>query len=260
MKEKLDNLTIVMTCRVDSKERFENIVASIGFYQKYTNCNLIVLEADNKQHLSFLTDEYPNIKYVFVYDTNPIFHRTRYINMELKLVKTSNAACIDVDTIVPINQLRLANETLNQNSCAMVIPYDGRAVAEDDFRSDLFRESLNIEVFKTQVGYGNLIFGFISVGGAYLCNVEKYREFGWENENFIGWGPEDYERFIRLDILGQKPLRIPGVIYHLNHPRGINSRDSVNNVILATKREYCKICSMMPKDLIAYIDSWAWNK
>ena len=104
------------------------------------------------------------------------------------------------------------------------------------------------------------MFGYISVGGAYLCNIERYKLYGWENEYFIGWGPEDYERFMRLDIFGKKPLQIKGVIHHLNHPRGGNSGNFFKHVILETKREYCKICAMMPDELRQYVDTWPWIK
>lgn len=260
-KTNLHNLTLVFTCRIDSASRLANVLATIRYYQLYTDARIMLLEADTDSRLSTIIDsQFPDVDYIFVKDDNPIFHRTHYINEEMRRVRTANTANIDVDTIVPPAQLKAANDLILESSAVMVLPYDGRFVCEDQCRSDMFRETPNIDIFEKMPGYTHLMFGYISVGGAYLVNVERYKQCGWENEHFIGWGPEDYERFIRLDILGHKPMQIPGVIYHLEHPRGINSGDKVENVVLATKREYCKVCSMMPDELKDYIKTWPWVK
>ena len=96
------------------------------------------------------------------------------------------------------------------------------------------------------------------MGGAYLVDVLRYRKYGWENEYFLGWGPEDAERYTRLEILGQKPCRVDGHLYHLFHPRGVNSGMSDKVLAKSTKKEYCKVCSLSPEELKKYIKSWKW--
>lgn len=260
-KTHLPELTIVFTCRIESAERLDNALAAIGYYQRYTDAPILVLEADRKTCLrDILLKEFPDVNYIFIEDSNEIFHRTHYINEEFRKVMTQNAAVIDVDIIVPPQQLEKANNMLLANEeNVMVIPYDGRAVCQDACRTEQFCKSLDLRVFTEMPGCQRLMFGYISVGGAYLVNIERYRRCGWENEHFIGWGPEDSERFTRLDILEHKPLQLPGVIYHLEHPRGINSGDQIEEVTLATKREYSKVCSMMPSELCAYIKKWPWT-
>lgn len=254
-------LTIVFTVRIDSAQRLDNLRATMRYYQKVTACApVIVLEADDTPKAkSMISQEFPQAKYIFVTDSNPIFHRTRYINEELKQVTTVNAAVIDADVVVPQPQLREANDLLLSNlDNVMVIPYDGRAVDHTPWRSDLFRRDSNADVLINYDGHQRLMFSHMSVGGAYVANVEKYRQNGWENENFNGWGCEDHERFHRLDILCHKPITLVGKIHHLHHPRGINSGNVVPDVIKATKREYCKVCAMMPDELRAYVSSWPW--
>lgn len=259
MKAHTPELTILLTCRIDFAARYQNVIACLRYYSINTDAKIMLLEADKEPQLEkTVKAHFPDVKYIFVKDDSEVFHRTHYINEQFRLTETANAACIDVDTIVPIAQLKAANEALLNDGHTMVLPYDGRFLLMSDFRSNLFRQSAQIGAFESDPGNQRLMFGYISVGGAYLCNVKKYKECGWENEHFIGWGPEDYERFLRLEILGRKPLQIPGVIYHLNHPRGGNSGNHFEQVILATKREYCKVCAMMPDELRAYIDSWPW--
>ncbi|MBD5373315.1 MAG: hypothetical protein HDR75_08240 [Bacteroides sp.] len=259
MKQNIENLSIIFTVRVDSQERLNNILATLAFYDKYTDCPLILLEADTESRLSTILEQrFPALKYVFIFDDNPIFHRTHYINEEFKIVETQNAAVIDSDVVVPIEQLKEANKKLTDKDNVMVYPYDGRFVGHDAYFSDKFRETIDPEIFDTVDGNQYLMFGFISVGGAFLVNVNRYRRFGWENEYFPGWGPEDFEREHRLDILGHKPQRIDGKIHHLHHPRGINSSNLHEPLILATKREYCKVCSMLADELKTYVSSWPW--
>ena len=61
------------------------------------------------------------------------------------------------------------------------------------------------------------------LGGAFLANLESYKESGLENESFYGWGMEDVERFYRWGNMGYKIKRVPGPLFHLTHPRGQNS-------------------------------------
>lgn len=257
----IDNLTIIFTVRVDSADRLSNIKATLSYYANHTTCPIILLEASLTPLLeSYIHENYPNITYIFEYDENPIFHRTHYINEEFRLVKTQRAVVIDSDVIVPIPQLIAANKLLLSTDSVMVYPYDGRFIGEDKYFSDLFRKKIDISIFTAIDGNQQLMFGFISVGGAFMVNISRYKTLGWENEYFPGWGPEDFEREHRLDILGHKPLRVSGKIYHLHHPRGINSSNSHMPLVISTKREYCKVCSMMPDELRDYIATWPWIK
>jgi hypothetical protein len=106
----------------------------------------------------------------------------------------------------------------------------------------------------------SLMCGYHSVGGAFLVDIERYRIRGWENENFIGWGPEDSERYARLEILGKKPLKVDAELYHLHHPRGINSGSIEPMLAFSTKKEYAKVCSMSPDQLREYVSQWEWTK
>ena len=258
----MDNLTIIFTVRVDSMQRQLNILSTLKYYISILpKSHIILLEADSSSHLEeIINSQFPDIQYIYIYDENPIFHRTKYINMELRHTLTKFAAVIDSDVVVPVNQISEAVRLLSCGNLIMVLPYDGRFINIDAYFSDLFRNSNNISSICSIDGNQSLMFGFISVGGAFIVNVLEYKKVGWENEFFPGWGPEDFERVNRLSILGYKPLRVEGKIYHLDHPRGINSSNIYEPLILATKREYCKVSSMSRDELRGYIDTWPWIK
>lgn len=260
-KQHLPDLTIMMSTRIDSPDRLANVKATLGYYRKYTDAHLMIIESDSDSCLcGIMQTEFPEVEYIFVEDHNPMLHRTHLMNEEFRRIKTRNAANIDVDIIVPVEQLIAANDAVLSGQYVMVIPYDGRVVLSPKEFADIFREMLDIRALTEVDAYQQLMLGFASLGGAYVVDVVRYRELGWENEHFLCWGPEDMERFHRLDILGYRPLQIEGKCYHLPHSRGINSGDTVPAMVLSTKKEYHNILSMGQIELIQYIQTWNWSK
>ena len=69
----------------------------------------------------------------------------------------------------------------------------------------------------------SLIYGDQVAGGAVFVNREKYIKAGMMSEKFYGWGPEDFELYERLKILGFNIHRSEGPMFHLTHNRGSNS-------------------------------------
>ena len=84
-----------------------------------------------------------------------------------------------------------------------------------------------------------------------------------ENEKFIGWGYEDNELIERFTKLDYKIGRVPGPLYHLDHPRkSVSSYNSLkkmfgyfkNPILKNNKREFKKVKSMSKKELLKYVD------
>lgn len=258
-KINLKDLTFCIPVRIDSPYRERNLVAALKFYARHIHCNYIIVEAAKEQHLKKLPS-IEGLTYHFIYDDNPTFHRTYYINQMLARTTTKIAAIWDADAIVAISQLNKAYRRIIEEQATMVYPYDGCFWRINDFFSSFFCKNLKISLLKDFPIMKTLMCGYHSVGGGFLVNVKLYKECGWENEYFIGWGPEDAERYKRLLILNKRPTRISGPLYHLHHPRGDNSRDGNKQVAYITKKEYCHVCSMQPDELKAYIETWNWIK
>ncbi len=128
-KQHLPDLTIMMSTRIDSPDRLANVRASLGFYRKYTDAHLMIIESDSESHLcGIMQTEFPEVEYIFIEDHNPMLHRTHLMNEEFRRIKTRNAANIDIDVdiIVPINQLILANDAVLCGQYIMALPYDGQ--------------------------------------------------------------------------------------------------------------------------------------
>lgn len=55
--------------------------------------------------------------------------------------------------------------------------------------------------------------------------MSSYKEVGFENEGFYGWGLEDGERYLRWKRFGYTVKRISGPLFHLSHPRGLSCEE-----------------------------------
>lgn len=255
-----EHLTFILPVRIDSEYRRNNLKAVLNFYGKNPGFRFLIIEADSKARLS--QDDYNcrNVTYHFAYDDNPIFHRTKYINQMLRIVKTELAAIWDVDVVCSESQIIETAGLLLSNGQTMGYPFDGKLWCINAPFSELFRKRLDLSILTDFPQNKYLMCGYYSVGGAFLVNVSLYKNVGWENENFLGWGPEDAERYKRVEILtGSKPFRVNGDLYHLFHPRGINSGPFNENLAYSTKKEYCNVCSMTKDELLKYVKSWNWK-
>ena len=61
------------------------------------------------------------------------------------------------------------------------------------------------------------------VGGAVLVDREKYIYAGMENEKHYGWGDDDFDRFYRFERLCFRIHRVDTCLFHLSHPKAMNS-------------------------------------
>ncbi|WP_303207719.1 galactosyltransferase-related protein [Bacteroides oleiciplenus] len=258
-KINLQNITFCIPIRIESPYRMHNLETLLKYLDQSFETNYIVLEADNKPHFKKTTD-IQNLSYVFVKDEDIIFHRTKYINQMIHLAHTPHAAIWDTDAIAPVGQIEKAYTSLHNGENTIIYPFSGIFIALNELVSLHFHKSLDINYISLSHLPCSFFYGFYSVGGAYMINIDKYLKAGGENEYFYGWGPEDAERNARIQILEFGVERIEGVLYHLYHTRGINSRDSNQDNVTNNKKEFCKICGMSKLELCEYIKTWKWNK
>ena len=252
----MENITIVIPIRIDSEERRTNLDAVIDYLCQYPDMKIIVLEAD-KERRYVPRIERPNISYDFVEDHDFIFHRTRYLNRMLRNVKTPVSGIWDSDVIVPMEQI-VESVKRCMSGATLCYPYDGCFFYVNPDISLSYKETgafdMLVENESQYFSYKGLYF----VGGAFTVNVRKYLSAGGENEYFYGWGPEDTERRERICNLGLKVSYVGGSLYHLYHPRNVNSRYADPEHEVANRREYAKVCRMNRRELEEYISTWPW--
>lgn len=243
MKTNLEDVTFLMPVRLDSVVRIENLLATINhIYSNYTT-NIYILEAasfENGIIRNLLGDK---VRYQFVKDMDPIFHRTKYRNILIQEVETPFLSVWDTDVIIGDMQITTSVNALRSSDCEISYPYDGRFLDTTPIiRSLYFEKYCDFNVLYEHQDRMHLLYGNKHIGGAFLIDTKKYIESGLENEVFYGWGPEDFERHDRWVNLGYRIHRTSGVSFHLSHPRDINGnfnsqlqRDRSNSELRKTR-------------------------
>lgn len=165
----------------------------------------------------------------------------------------------DTDVVLTKRQIIKAVGSI-KNGITLSYPYDGRFIFLDFQESNKAREDISFFLKNKNRKNEPTIFKRSSVGGAFIVNRQRYMDAGGENENFYGWGHEDAERFKRLEILQEPINRISGPLFHLYHPRGVNS--GYDNFIREKSniKEFLHVCQMNKENLCNYVKTWNYKK
>ena len=157
-------VSIVIPLRVDNPERAENLRFILSLLLQQTEVSVDILEADTEQRF-YLSETCERLRYRFVKDDDPVFYRTRYLNILLRSAKFPIAGIWDTDVIIPPVQLREAVGRIC-SGCVMCFPYDGRFIFLNEAMSDRIRKDVSVleKVDATSIGMRP------SVGGAFLVN------------------------------------------------------------------------------------------
>lgn len=221
-KKEMGDVTFLIPVRIDTVVRLENLLESIYHIQKYFDTNIFVLEA-NVYNNGILERILPSgIKYQFIKDEDPIFHRTKYLNFMAKTVCSCILSIWDADIIVPHTQIVNAVDLIRKNMCEVSFPYDGCFFDTTPILRNIFLENHSIDFLIDNKEKMLLPYGTNMGGGAIFIDTKSYKNAGGENEKFYGWGPEDWERIERWKKFGYRICRVEGGLFHLSHPRDLN--------------------------------------
>lgn len=231
MRTDYSDLTLIIPFRIDSPEREANLRRCQDFFSKFEGLKFIKKEDKPGPHF---------------------FHKTRLINEGLREVKSRYFGILDCDIICPIVQFRAAVESLRAELTDFVYPYDGTFV-------DIPQEVVDAFLNKTlPTPHEFNVLNFSSVGGLIMGRTAAYQTAGGENQNFKSWGPEDMERHERLMALGYRVARVEGHLFHMGHPREVNSCEA-NPYFKDNNTEFARIASI--PSLQAFrteVESWPW--
>ena len=255
----LSDVTFVIPVRIDSPERTRNLDVLIDFIMRSFDSNILIMEADSRQQY-FVKEPDCRIQYFFEDDKRPVFHRTFYLNNLYRKVETPLIAVWDTDAIVTPEQIVDTVMQIRKGNAVMGIPYDGRMFKTTATLATHFQETQDFDLLIRNAGNLQLVYGDFSVGGAFIVDKEKYLQAGGENEFFTCWGAEDFEREKRMEILYSQPVyRAKDGLFHLWHPRYLNSNYANSEYEKKGKSELLKVCAMNENELKNYIKTWPWH-
>jgi predicted glycosyltransferase involved in capsule biosynthesis len=248
------DVTFIVPVRFDSQDRRDNFKTSIGFLLRNFDTNIIVLESDENSNEEFVKSVSDKIKYVFEKNDERLFHRTRLLNDMTKMCETNIVVNYDVDVLFTVEQYMESKKKIEEG-CTMCFPYAGKFYDIPRKFFDLVSENKLPEIPLNQC----TLFNPNSSGGAFFFHKERYHEIGWENENFVSWGYEDWERIHRVEFLGYGLCRTEGVLYHLTHSRTENSNEK-NPFYQFNGQEIQRIKRLNKEQLLNEIEKWIWTK
>ena len=246
------DVTFIVPVRFDSEDRRINFKISMNYLLKNFDTNIIVLDSDKESNEDFVNSISEKIIYIFEKNDEKLFHRTRLLNEMTKITKTNIVVNYDVDVIFKIQDYIDCKEKI-LNGCTMCFPYAGKFY---DIPKKFFNKIESNNLNDIPLGECTL-FNPNSVGGAFFFDKEKYSSIGLENENFISWGHEDWERIVRVQKMDHEMCRTDGDLFHLTHYRTPNSSDQ-NPFYQFNGQEFHRINNMNKEQLEKHIKTWSW--
>ena len=272
------NITAIIPIRVDSEDRRKNIITSVEFLLKNHNCNIFLKEVDHIQKIT--PPSHPKLKYIFEKcDTNTPFHRTKIINDMLMEVNTPYVINYDCDMLISKSTIKKCM-TMLEDGYDLVYPYPKgslyyTAKLNDAHRDKFINESSTeymdyiIEKYMIKLNETHLWFfmdtqldGVVCAGGMQFFNTKSYKEGFGENEKFVDWGPEDYERIYRFYTLGYKIGWVDsGNILHMDHEKTKSSTDTSQTRKNNTRLWHDILMRRKTKEqMIEYMDNLEYTK
>jgi predicted glycosyltransferase involved in capsule biosynthesis len=253
MKANLKDVTFFILIRLDSIQRLENIIAVTNYLCRYFQTNLVVWEASsyNNGILKSLLNR--NVIYKFIEDKDPVLHKTKYYNQILLETRTPFFSIWDADAISDKKYIEEAITLLRSGDADVVYPYNGIFLETTDIIRNLFLKKKSMTVLHKNQNKMNFLYDKILYGGAVIIITEKFVWAGMDNEAYYGWGNEDFDRFYRFQTLQLKVHRTDNCLYHLSHPRGLNSKYRSGVFAELSSGELSKTTNSSLNELIGYV-------
>jgi predicted glycosyltransferase involved in capsule biosynthesis len=224
----LKDTTFIIPIKIEHPDRYRNTKTTLRFLNEYFKTNVFIYEIseDGESKIDFKSSlKNLSIKH-WVVKEEGIFHRTKYLNIMLDVVKTKVVVNYDIDVILsPSNYLECQQAILKGDS-DVIYPYEfglGQKMVHERINLEEFYESgFDINYIDDRHDIFNL-YG-AEYGHCMFFNTDVYKKNGGENENFISYGPEDKERGERFTRFGFRVDWKPGYyVYHFEHHRGDDS-------------------------------------
>lgn len=217
------NITFLIPVRIDSESRYNNAIKSIEYLCHYAPYNIMILEDSTNsiipEILSKINTNDANIDYEFILSDNNLFHKTKLLNRMLQKSTSDVVVNYDIDILLHPSAYQFCYELITKEKYDLVYPF-----AKGDYLLNIYSEYHNeIELDLSKIKPEYLELKICQYGLCQFLNRKQYLRYGGMNENFISYGPEDWELGYRFSKFGLKINWINAFIVHLDHSRGINS-------------------------------------
>jgi predicted glycosyltransferase involved in capsule biosynthesis len=224
----MKNTTVIIHFRNDCEDRIFNLKTILRYLNDVVKPREIILINDDKNIdpiMKWVKDSYPSIKLLYLENSDE-FKKSYSFNESAKRA-TSNILCFyDVDVLIPLDQLVIAERLIYDNESDHVYPFGGLFIDVKKHFFDNFLPTFDLGILKSEIkettlGYfnGNVeIVSDKSPGGCNIISKEAFEKIGGYDDNFIGWGFEDTDFRERSGKINRvKYLNKTDFLYHLEH-------------------------------------------
>ncbi|MBT5265027.1 MAG: hypothetical protein HOL85_09360 [Rhodospirillaceae bacterium] len=181
-------------------------------------------------------------------------HKTFLVNRIADTCETAVFIACDVDVLVPINQLRQATALILSGEADMVFPFDGSCYDLTRSAAPVLTATPDLATSSISPDLRPFVLGrrAYNVGSCVVWSLEAFRSIGMENETFKAWGAHDGEILGRALKLGLNVARVPGAVYHLDHPRPYHG--GLEQYAVTNRQEHDKVMTMSTERLRVYVE------
>ena len=216
-------ITIMILYRGDTIQRLENVVEIIRILSSFSNVVVYIREATNYNNKIIQSSVKSFTNYEFVIDRDPILHKTKHFNEMLRNITTEFVGIWDTDVIAYKESFLECFEKLKKGEVTLALPYNGVCLDTSSIIRQVYLQKQKFDILVDNMQKMKRLQPYVLTGGAVLMHTETFRLLGGENENYYGWGDDDYDRYIRFMNNGYAIYRSKNVLFHLTHPRSYNS-------------------------------------
>lgn len=220
----LEEATFIIPVCIESDDRLMNFKTTYQYLRKTLNTNIIIYECSVEPIIHKLIAD--DVTYIFEKNDSPYYHRTRHLNYMLNMVKTPITVNYDIDVLLKPLTYKLCKDMI-MSGHDILYPFQfgnfQKQIVYPGRDKILAGKSLD-ELSGRDYGSESCLSYY---GHCQFFNTKSYKKYGWENEHFISYGPEDVERFHRFYLLSDRIDHLNGHhVYHLEHSRSSNSSNS----------------------------------
>jgi predicted glycosyltransferase involved in capsule biosynthesis len=220
----LRDLEIIITYRGASQERRDNLRGVLRHLNRtYSDYQIWLIEADAAPTFDWSELGDPKIRHLFMHDTGP-FPKARLVNLGALMAKSAIICMHDADMIANPYYMKGALDALmDHNNSDALCPFV-RVLNVSGNRRQSFIESGDFGEFAPFLESDlpddvNLLYAN-TPGAINLFKRVEFIRIGGLDPDFIGWGGEDDDVFLRATRLGVRwhALSDPkATLFHLNH-------------------------------------------
>ena len=251
-------MKLLYLVRIDCRQRYEGLVEIFAYMARHNNLgrSISVYEVDAAPYPGLAeTCLKMEIDYTFFEDHDQRFHRTKWSNKMVRETADNVIAICHADVLVPVGQILAAERAIAGG--------EKYVAAFGDERDELGLMRANARYLEHLQAGGEINAITVndtmldwphkrrlgSYSGMVFLNRAFYVVAGMDDENIIGWGPEEVERHVRLTALGSGYRRIPGWAAHMPHPTAFSTAGQRTNNEIEFNRMHSMDADMIRQEV-----------